>query len=111
MLAIAWRRCDDTAFVVTIAGLNLALFSPARRDGPGDQGVTPAAKWTAMRSSTWGWCSSAPWPPVPSVALWLRGYPDNREEFYLLLYSSPPPVVWCWQAPVISRRSSSGSRC
>ena len=38
MLAIAWKRCDDTAFVVTIAGLNLALFSLPIVMAQGDQG-------------------------------------------------------------------------
>ena len=41
MLAIAWKRCDDTAFVVTITGLNLALFSLPIVMAQGDQGVTP----------------------------------------------------------------------
>lgn len=68
MLAIAWKRCDDTAFVVTIAGLNLALFSLPIVMAQGDQGVTPLLQIDATPSSTWGWCSSAPWPPVPSAA-------------------------------------------
>lgn len=67
MLAIAWRRCVTTAFTVTIVGLNLALFSLPIVMAQGDQGSPCCCKWTVTPFSTWDWCSSAPWPPAPSV--------------------------------------------
>ena len=85
MLAIAWKRCDDTAFVVTIIGLNLALFSLPIVMAQGDQGVTPLLQVDAYAVFYMGLVLIGALATCTFGRSWLKGYPDNREEFYLLL--------------------------
>ena len=85
MLAIAWKRCDDTAFVVTIIGLNLALFSLPIVMAQGDQGVTPLLQVDAYAVFYMGLVLIGALATCTFGRTWLKGYPDNREEFYLLL--------------------------
>lgn len=85
MLAIAWKRCDDTAFVVTITGLNLALFSLPIVMAQGDQGVTPLLQVDSYAVFYMGLVLIGALATCTFGRSWLKGYPDNREEFYLLL--------------------------
>ena len=84
MLAIAWKRCDDTAFVVTIIGLNLALFSLPIVMAQGDQG-SPLLQVDAYAVFYMGLVLIGALATCTFGRTWLKGYPDNREEFYLLL--------------------------
>ena len=85
MLAIAWKRCDDTAFVVTITGLNLALFSLPIVMAQGDQGVTPLLQVDSYAVFYMGLVLIGALATCTFGRSWLKGYPDNREEFYLLV--------------------------
>ncbi|CAJ1836258.1 NADH-quinone oxidoreductase subunit N [Aeromonas jandaei] len=85
MLAIAWRRCVTTAFTVTIIGLNLALFSLPIVMAQGDQGVTPLLQVDGYAVFYMGLVLIGALATCTFGQSWLKAYPDNREEFFLLL--------------------------
>lgn len=85
MLAIAWRRNQEFAYLVTITGLNGALVSIPFLLSLAPQSVTPllivdgyALFYSALvLVGALATCTFA--------RSWLKTLPDNREEFYLLL--------------------------
>ncbi|QFI53688.1 NADH-quinone oxidoreductase subunit NuoN [Aeromonas simiae] len=85
MLAIAWRRNHEFAFMVTIAGLNAALLSVPLVMGLGTQQVTPllVIDSYALFYSTLVLVGAL--ATCTLARSWLKTLPDNREEFYLLL--------------------------
>ncbi len=85
MLAIAWRRCIDTAFTVTIVGLNLALLSLLLVLQAGDQALTPLLMMDRYAVFYSALVLIGALATCTFAKAWLRTYPDNREEFYLLL--------------------------
>ena len=70
---------------ITIIGLNLALFSLPIVMAQGDQGVTPLLQVDAYAVFYMGLVLIGALATCTFGRTWLKGYPDNREEFYLLL--------------------------
>lgn len=85
MLAIAWRRSIDVAFFVTIGGLNLALLSLLLLVRLPTQELTPLLRLDHYAIFYMALVLIASLASCTFARAWLRLYPDNREEFYLLL--------------------------
>lgn len=85
MLAIAWRRCINTAFVITAAGLNLALLSLFVVGNVLPIEVTPLLRLDGYSVFYMALVLMAALASTTFAYAWLKTYPDNREEFYLLL--------------------------
>ena len=85
MLAIAWRRCINTAFVITAGGLNLALLSLFAVGGVLPIEVTPLLQVDGYGVFYMALVLMAALASTTFAHAWLKRYPDNREEFYLLL--------------------------
>lgn len=85
MLAIAWRRNHSQTYLLSVAGLNLALLSiiPALK-------VTPIAVTALLQVDTFacfyiGLILAATLACVTLAHAYMEGYPGNREELYLLI--------------------------
>ncbi|MGL9759893.1 MAG: NADH-quinone oxidoreductase subunit NuoN [Symbiopectobacterium sp.] len=85
MLRIAWRRNHFFNAIVTVIGLNIALFSLILVGNTGPMDVKPLLRidgfsmfYTALVLFTSLATCMFAYP-------WLEGYPDNRDEFYLLV--------------------------
>ncbi|MDO2951182.1 NADH-quinone oxidoreductase subunit NuoN [Aeromonas simiae] len=85
MLAIAWRRNHEFAFMVTIAGLNAALLSVPLVMGLGTQQVTPLLVIDSYALFYSALVLVGALATCTFARSWLKTLPDNREEFYLLL--------------------------
>lgn len=85
MLAIAWRRHIDRAFYITIGGLNLALVSLLILVRLPTQDVTPLLRLDGFAIFYMALVLVAALASCTFAHAWLRRFPDNREEFYLLL--------------------------
>lgn len=85
MLAIAWQRNVNIAFVVTAAGLNLALFSLLLVARAIPVAVTPLLWIDGYSLFFMAIVLIAALACSTFARVWLKGYPDNCEEFYLLL--------------------------
>ena len=90
MLAIAWKRNHSQTFLLSVAGLNLALLAVIPALGAAPQDVTPL-----LRIDTFACYYSAVILAATLACLTLthaylggasgKGYPGNREELYLLM--------------------------
>lgn len=85
MLAIAWRRNHEVAFMVTIAGLNAALLSVPLVMELGTQQVTPLLIIDSYALFYSALVLVGALATCTFARSWLKTLPDNREEFYLLL--------------------------
>ena len=89
MLAIAWRRNHSQTFLLSVAGLNLALLSifPALKVAP--LAVTPLLMMDNFAYLYIGLILAATLACVTLAHAYLgeggTGYPGNREELYLLI--------------------------
>ena len=89
MLAIAWRRNHSQTFLLSVAGLNLALLSifPALKVAP--LAVTPLLMMDNFAYLYIGLILAATLACVTLAHAYLgeggTGYPGNREELYLLM--------------------------
>jgi len=85
MLAIAWQRHHLLCAALAMLGLNLALLSLflVAREGPLQ--VTPLLMVDGYAIFYMALVLVASLASVTFAYPWLQGYPDNREEFYLLM--------------------------
>ncbi|MBM6447696.1 MULTISPECIES: NADH-quinone oxidoreductase subunit NuoN [Pseudomonas] len=89
MLAIAWRRNHSQTFLISVAGLNLALLSilPALKVAP--LAVTPLLQIDTFACLYMALILVATLACVTLAHAYLgeggSGYPGNREELYLLI--------------------------
>lgn len=85
MLGIAWRRNHFVNATLAVIGLNVALFSIYFAHGQIDHQVTPilyADGYALLYSALVIIASLA---TCTFAYPWLRTYPENRDEFYLLI--------------------------
>jgi NADH-quinone oxidoreductase subunit N len=85
MLSIAWQRNHKQVFYITVIGLNAALFSLLPASSATPVTVTPLLivdSYSVFYSALILIGSLA---TVTLARAWLKKFPDNREEFYLLL--------------------------
>lgn len=85
MLSIAWRRDHFVNATLTVIGLNLALLSLYFVGQAGPQDVTPLLRVDGYSMFYIGLVLLASLATSTFAYPWLEGYPDNREEFYLLV--------------------------
>jgi NADH-quinone oxidoreductase subunit N len=85
MLSIAWRRDHFVNATLTVIGLNLALFSLFFVWQNGPQDVTPLLRVDGYSMFYIALVLFASLATSTFAYPWLAGYPDNREEFYLLV--------------------------
>ncbi|AHG18734.1 NADH:ubiquinone oxidoreductase subunit N [Chania multitudinisentens RB-25] len=85
MLCIAWRRDHFINATLTVVGLNLALLSLYFVGQVGPMDVTPLMRIDAYAMFYTGLVLLASLATCTFAYPWLVGYPDNREEFYLLV--------------------------
>jgi len=85
MLCIAWRRNHFINATLTVIGLNLALISLYFVGQVGPMDVTPLMRVDGYSMFYTGLVLLATLATTTFAYPWLEGYPDNREEFYLLV--------------------------
>ncbi|BCU89951.1 NADH-quinone oxidoreductase subunit N [Yersinia pseudotuberculosis] len=85
MLSIAWRRDHFINATLTVIGLNLALLSLYFVGQVGPMDVTPLMRVDGYSMFYTGLVIVASLATSTFAYPWLVGYPDNREEFYLLV--------------------------
>ena len=85
MLGIAWRRDHFINATLTVIGLNLALLSLYFVGQAGPMDVTPLLRVDGYSMFYTGLVLLASLATCTFAYPWLVGYPDNREEFYLLV--------------------------
>ncbi|MCW6548290.1 NADH-quinone oxidoreductase subunit NuoN [Yersinia ruckeri] len=85
MLSIAWRRDHFINATLTVIGLNLALLSLYFVGQVGPMDVTPLMRIDGYAIFYTGLVIIASLATATFAYPWLAGYPDNREEFYLLV--------------------------
>ena len=96
MLAIAWRRNHSQTFLISVAGLNLALLSilPALKVAP--LAVTPLLQIDTFACLYMALILVATLACVTLAHAYLgdggTGYPGNREELYLLILLAADPA-------------------
>ncbi len=85
MLSIAWQRNHKQVFIITAIGLNAALLSLLLRNSGS---VLPVTQLLVVDSYATFYTALILIGTLATVTLaraWLKKFPDNREEFYLLL--------------------------
>ncbi|WP_158783658.1 NADH-quinone oxidoreductase subunit NuoN [Pantoea sp. BAV 3049] len=85
MLSIAWRRNHFANATLAVVGLNLALFSLWFVGQSGPMDVTPLLRVDGYSMLYTGLVILASLATCTFAYPWLATYPDNREEFYLLV--------------------------
>jgi len=85
MLSIAWRRNHFVNATLAVGGLNLALFSLYFVGQAGPMDVTPLMRVDGYSMLYTGLVILASLATCTFAYPWLATYPDNREEFYLLV--------------------------
>lgn len=85
MLSIAWRRNHFVNATLAVIGLNLALFSLYFVGQAGPMDVTPLLRVDGYAILYTGLVILASLATCTFAYPWLATYPDNREEFYLLV--------------------------
>lgn len=85
MLAIAWQRHHFLCATLTVVGLNLALLSLVAVGRESPLAVLPLLQVDGYAIFYMALVLAASLASCTFAYLWLQGYPDNREEFYLLL--------------------------
>ncbi|MBW7983644.1 NADH-quinone oxidoreductase subunit NuoN [Enterobacillus tribolii] len=85
MLCVAWRRNHFVNATVTVIGLNLALLSLYFVGQEMPTSVTPLLRVDGFSMLYTGMVLLASLATSTFAYPWLQGYPDNRDEFYLLV--------------------------
>ncbi|MGQ5288629.1 NADH-quinone oxidoreductase subunit NuoN [Pectobacterium actinidiae] len=85
MLCIAWRRNHFVNATMTVIGLNIALMSLYFVGQVGPTDVTPLLRVDGFSMFYTGLILLASLATSTFAYPWLQGYPDNRDEFYLLV--------------------------
>ncbi|QCR35500.1 NADH-quinone oxidoreductase subunit NuoN [Nissabacter sp. SGAir0207] len=85
MLCIAWRRDHFFNATLSVIGLNLALLSLYLVWQNGIYDVTPLLRVDGFSMFYSGLVLLASLATCTFAYPWLAGYPDNKEEFYLLV--------------------------
>lgn len=85
MLSIAWRRNHFLNATLAVIGLNLALISLYFVAQVAPMDVTPLLRADGYAMFYSGLVLMASLATSTFAYPWLAGYPDNREEFYLLV--------------------------
>ena len=85
MLSIAWRRNHFVNATLAVIGLNLALFSLYFVGQAGPMDVTPLLRVDSYSMLYTGLVILASLATCTFAYPWLTTYPDNKEEFYLLV--------------------------
>ncbi|WP_075181306.1 NADH-quinone oxidoreductase subunit NuoN [Pantoea sp. 1.19] len=85
MLLIAWRRNHFVNATATVIGLNLALLSLWFVGQAGAMDVTPLLRVDGYAMLYTGLVLLASLATCTFAYPWLAGFPDNRDEFYLLV--------------------------
>ena len=93
MLGIAWRRDHFINATLTVIGLNLALLSLYFVGQAGPMDVTPLLRVDGYSMFYTGLVLLASLATCTFAYPWLVGYPDNREEFYLLVLIAADVVL------------------
>ncbi|MDU6923319.1 NADH-quinone oxidoreductase subunit NuoN [Franconibacter helveticus] len=85
MLSIAWRRNHFLNATLSVIGLNAALLSLWFVGLVGPMDVTPLMRVDGYAMLYTGLVLLASLATCTFAYPWLQGYPDNKEEFYLLV--------------------------
>ncbi|SQI38850.1 NADH-quinone oxidoreductase subunit N [Leminorella richardii] len=85
MLSIAWRRDHFLNATIAVIGLNVALLSLFIVGQQPAMDVTPLLKVDGFSVFFIGLVLLASLATCTFAYPWLAGYPDNKEEFYLLV--------------------------
>ncbi len=85
MLSIAWRRNHFLNATLSVIGLNVALLSLWFVGQGGAMDVTPLMRVDGYAMLYTGLVLLASLATCTFAYPWLEGYPDNKEEFYLLV--------------------------
>ena len=85
MLSIAWRRNHFVNATLTVVGLNLALLSLWFVGHAGPMDVTPLLCVDGYSMFYTGLVMLASLATCTFAYPWLAGFPDNKDEFYLLV--------------------------
>ena len=85
MLSIAWQRNHKQVFIITAIGLNAALFSLLLTNSASVLSVTQLLVVDSYASFYTALILIGTLATVTLARAWLKKFPDNREEFYLLL--------------------------
>ena len=85
MLSIAWRRDHFINATIAVIGLNVALLSLFFVGQQPPMDVTPLLRVDGFSSFFTGLVLLASLATCTFAYPWLNGYPDNKEEFYLLV--------------------------
>ncbi|MGL5006784.1 MAG: NADH-quinone oxidoreductase subunit NuoN [Plesiomonas sp.] len=85
MMVIAWKREHFYVATVSVIGLNLALLSALFSSHIPAQQVTQLLQFDGFSLFFSALILIATLASCTFAYLWLQGYPDNKEEFYLLL--------------------------
>ncbi|WP_445375108.1 NADH-quinone oxidoreductase subunit NuoN [Photorhabdus tasmaniensis] len=85
MLSIAWRRDHFINTTLTVVGLNLALLSLYFVGQQDPMDVTPLVHVDGYAMLYIGLVLVASLATSTFAYSWLENYPDNKEEFYLLV--------------------------
>lgn len=85
MLSIAWRRDHFVNATLSVIGLNLALVSLWFVGQAGPMDVTPLMRVDGYSMLYTGLVLLASLATCTFAYPWLQNYPDNKEEFYLLV--------------------------
>lgn len=85
MLSIAWRRNHFFNATLSVIGLNVALLSLWFVGQAGAMDVTPLMRVDGYAMFYTGLVLLASLATCTFAYPWLQGYPDNKEEFYLLV--------------------------
>ncbi|ORM57270.1 NADH-quinone oxidoreductase subunit NuoN [Pantoea rodasii] len=85
MLSIAWRRNHFVNATLTVIGLNVALFSLWFVGHVGAMDVTPLLRVDGYSMFYTALVLLASLATCTFAYPWLAGFPDNKDEFYLLV--------------------------
>ncbi|MCA1176073.1 MULTISPECIES: NADH-quinone oxidoreductase subunit NuoN [unclassified Pantoea] len=85
MLSIAWRRNHFVNATLTVIGLNVALFSLWFVGHVGAMDVTPLLRVDGYSMFYTALVVLASLATCTFAYPWLAGFPDNKDEFYLLV--------------------------
>ncbi|MBE5252316.1 MAG: NADH-quinone oxidoreductase subunit NuoN [Enterobacterales bacterium endosymbiont of Blomia tropicalis] len=85
MLSIAWRRNHFVNATLTVIGLNLALFSLYFVGQVGPTDVTPLLRIDGYSMFYTALVMLASLATCTFAYPWLADFPDNKDEFYLLV--------------------------
>ncbi|HAT00435.1 MAG TPA: NADH-quinone oxidoreductase subunit N, partial [Pantoea agglomerans] len=85
MLSIAWRRNHFVNATLTVVGLNLALLSLYFVGQVGAMDVTPLLRVDGYSMFYTALVMLASLATCTFAYPWLAGFPDNKDEFYLLV--------------------------